>query len=94
MLGSHQGGNMAKDVHINRGTILLILSMLGSILWFNWDTRERVIAVEANLKNHIEYTIPSTTSSHQFSNLFSSLVNADTVNADTTSSRYSSHSKR
>jgi hypothetical protein len=79
MLGSHQGGNVNKEIHISRGTIGIIITLLLAILGFNWDTRERVIKVEEQLKNHMIYTEPKVMHTSLLSNILSSIVQADTI---------------
>jgi hypothetical protein len=79
MLGSRPGDNLNKEIHISRGTIGVIITLLLTILGFNWDTRERVIKVEQQLESHIIYTEPKVMHTSLLSNILSSVVQADTI---------------
>mgnify|MGYP007099627850 CR=1 FL=1 len=70
---------MNKEIHISRGTIGVIITLLLAILGFNWDTRERVIKVEQQLSSHMIYTEPKVTHLPSLSNILSSIVQADTI---------------
>jgi hypothetical protein len=84
--------NRELDIHINRGTVAFIITALMALLGFNWDTRERVIRVEAQLETHMHMEPPPKITAAP--NLLSMNAFAEAIPHDTTTTSRHHPSKK